>query len=876
MDKDKIMHLLKKIRMKQPIGIELLKMDDVNSKRNIHKYADMEIINNLDSYYFYGNKYMILLSLAIIAYDFYDGNFWRYIEETYVKSFRINKHKAQNTIYSVLNDYNLYFNNTRPIDTAIMISIVPAHYLKNYAEFMYDIFKHNFDYYLPNKDVVYSELQHVFKYLSTVLNDHTNELDINIQNNKKTYKLIQATKTIIKNYNCHDSLIKYSMVILDSIERCYNQNSTNSFLDNEVASLNMYRRFPINEKELIYKPKERSGKPYFYLDGDKLYLKFPQFRFDYNMDSPRVRVILDNHVIYDERIVLINIIGGMRTKSFSINVKNEFKQMEILIYNNDKSFDFFDYIFEPMFFDSNFNYINNIDRYRNNEIYLLDNEIIENQKKYLYNVAGFRLYQIETIEKNNCIMTSKGFVYIGYDSIKQGIIGQRIKNLTISRNSKIYETYFNVDYIKWECQINKRDFTIFINGKREKLEEKLVVKKSSNGYVYEIFAAELQVFSKSNFYVFEVLNNDKRIFKLNFFIIKNFEIVKTDTEYDFKLKSDLNFINGTINLFNDTPVTINIRDAQFDAYVVIDKVIYNYDIKWNEITENTEHLWIKDIKTLKIKGFTSNEIVVNIYNENGEFIGNLNVMKDEFNVYEIRKEYLLNYSSHQYIELEVNNIYLRIYFTPTILNKNTMIKLYPHTGEVEIIPNIVGSAQFTLDIFDSNNNKIYSDKLHPYNIIKDFESFSYYTFKIHDNTMFFNNSADFFIKYFIYKFEDFVDNKFDIIQIKKEQYVNYDSDPILSYINSKYKIRIIEYNLNRFKGYIYYETKSNKRIGFDFNPVTLTLTDYITSSRLWFECADKDNEPLSLSNDKRNFIINSREWNGNSPTVFDICLDVRS
>ena len=95
----------------------------------------------------------------------------------------------------------------------IAIPICCPHF--GFFEFIYDIYKLNFDSNLP--DDLYGEFQFVYDGLQNVMRSESDEVQVNVT--KKTYKLIKSTKQLITNPIYNDAVIKLSIIVVRLIDK---------------------------------------------------------------------------------------------------------------------------------------------------------------------------------------------------------------------------------------------------------------------------------------------------------------------------------------------------------------------------------------------------------------------------------------------------------------------------------------------------------------------------------------------------------------------------------------------------------------------------------------------------------------------------------
>lgn len=93
----------------------------------------------------------------------------------------------------VLNRYRIQDEKTsgtsRIINIALANTIVPSYYLKAFFDFVYDIYKLNFEYKLTNE--LYDDFIFAYDGLRNMMISGGNEVQVNVI--RKSYKLIKST-----------------------------------------------------------------------------------------------------------------------------------------------------------------------------------------------------------------------------------------------------------------------------------------------------------------------------------------------------------------------------------------------------------------------------------------------------------------------------------------------------------------------------------------------------------------------------------------------------------------------------------------------------------------------------------------------------------
>ncbi len=154
----KLEHLKKLVKARKNIGIELIDMlDNEDAMDKIHSLAEVQLKTTLSSYTgsYVSDAEVVFISLVLIAMLKYNSNFYDNVEATYQSLYcHYSKQKIEGLIRTIVSRYRV--NNStessrsRIINIVLSNSIVPSHYLPAFFEFIYDIYKLNFEYNLAD------------------------------------------------------------------------------------------------------------------------------------------------------------------------------------------------------------------------------------------------------------------------------------------------------------------------------------------------------------------------------------------------------------------------------------------------------------------------------------------------------------------------------------------------------------------------------------------------------------------------------------------------------------------------------------------------------------------------------------------------------
>ena len=188
----------------------------------IHERAEKELLRTLNSYSGTSvmNMEIIFLSLVLIAMLHYDGAFYDYVRVTYKKAYgRYSEQKVEGLIRTILNRYRPVEerkkSKSRIINVVLANTIVPSHYLPSFFEFIYDIYKLNFDCDISHD--LYDDFRFVFEGLRDSMLSDSDDIQVNVT--KKSYKLIETTKQLIVDPKNIEAVIKLGIIVVQLIDK---------------------------------------------------------------------------------------------------------------------------------------------------------------------------------------------------------------------------------------------------------------------------------------------------------------------------------------------------------------------------------------------------------------------------------------------------------------------------------------------------------------------------------------------------------------------------------------------------------------------------------------------------------------------------------
>lgn len=603
----------RQIQQNNIIGNELLKYyDDIEFYKYVNEKAEDILINAIDSPLMERSSYyIVIISLSFIALKYYDGNFWDYIEREYTRLYKKYKEqKIQNKIREIIALFDV--DTKRQISYPIANAIVPEYYLDKYFEFMFDIYKINFQTSLPEN--IYEELEFIFNGLADSIIGEKDELEINITN--KTYKLIKTTLNIIKSKENLKELINVSSIILNYIDAYWWNDVSidfekSTYFKNGFSKwINQNKEIEINKENNIEKNKDKRSawKPKFKLIENEIYLITPIHRIPKSHNPERINIFVcngDEPLSLEEKPIVEESIGGYIVKPQNVRIDQPIGKLTYILYDgteeiyNSLSTLYRDYIA----FNEDGNEIKNNTDYSGDLIIASDsfeNSNISILKKYEKYMLGEIICQIgDFIRINNTYLSLS-------NRMKPEIIGNIIKDVTAIKNDEKIKIFYNVRELIFETEANINKVALFINGVRRKIKDFTYdVEEKNNIRIVKIKTNTLN----NGYYDIKIFNmeNEKNIAAFSFIIDSkldwNYEKIK-EKEYEvivdsyFELSNELGEKTDYfyLNIKYETEPDVFFYDGNIKFKYEISLPISLYKIDNQNWCEFGEYIWKKDIK----------------------------------------------------------------------------------------------------------------------------------------------------------------------------------------------------------------------------------------------------------------------------------------
>lgn len=848
---DKTQVLKYKIDNKKLIGNDLINLlGEESIIKKIHYTAINELKNLLKNRIsiIESDYESIIISLSLIALLDYDGSFWKYVESIYAELYK--KHSNQRIngkIREIIKTFNKeYSDESRVINYVLENAIVPKKFASSYFDFIYDIYKYNFDCSLIDKNLD-EEFEFVFDGLRSSLTKEKDTDELSVKVTSKTYKLIKSTKNVIINNETKEEIIKLSKSIVKIIDNYYWNNRNicgeNVFFNygfNEwLKSINIEVEKSENKKST--KRFVSSWKPEYVLDGTKIYLVPPihKIKSEYNYQYIRVVVECDGEVIYENsKPEIYDMFGGYKVIVDKIKIENPFANIKYLVYCDNQ-----------IIYDSNDNL------YRKNLIFKYDQTEYKNNTDY----SGQLIIAKKEVDSNLAQVYFKSdFYQLGFKNVKNGdtfSLDDELINLSTKLECGIvgkylqakiysdleYPVYSSVDKYIIETTESPNNIGIMINNQRNRLVDFDYQLKSRGGYTDYIINLNLEKNNLFNIYSFKI-NDESEISKSRICFAYISDIDYTCDQYDnenyrVNVKSDIfdNDISYMLNIKQNKKLAVKcfIKNKEYDLYIPLQLKLFKLDDReWQTFDD---YIWAKDVDNyskLYVYGIESDYIVAK-GNKSITISTIYNKTKDNIiNTFDVGSSIANNYEddSIKIVFYKNNNIldYLTCYCKTVLSNPDTVYSFDSSSAELSIKPKFYGKGKVQLSIMNDDQIVYFKEQIESEHLItiKDLSSFVNYQIELkelneelsfeEDNIIYSNNVI-------LYSNKDLVGRYFNLSYVTFSQTIRGIFQSQSMYLKNTYLAFNKQVESNLFEGTIYSFKNGIKKVFKTCNPVEIEL-----------------------------------------------------
>ena len=873
--KIKLEHLKNKVRAKKNIGLDLIDLlDDKDAISEIHCQAEIELNRALNSYSGScgNNQEIVFISLVLIAMLHYDGNFYKSVRTIYKKLYdRFTEQKIEGVIRTILGRYHSIDeesdNRSRVISVVLSNAIVPSYYLKSFFEFIYDIYKINFEYNLS--DDLYRDFQFIYEGLRSNMLSSGDNVQINVT--KKSYKLIKSTKDLISNAKHIDVVIKLSIMIADLIDK--------KIWDKEFEISNPYLKHgyeewinSIKEDKDIQRQRNKSEfrsrwEPKFILSGNVVYLVPPIHRIKSDQDYRTISVIVKNgeEVVYcNDTPDIREIIGGYQINIDRLYIKKPLGEVSYqVVAGKDTIYDSKQKLYRSfMVFDDNGMEIQNNTDYSGTAV-ICTSKV--NQGIRVFYTTDNYILSAHNVKLGDAIVI-KNTVFNFSSLIKPGVFGEEWSGcylLDVLSGDKI-PVFRNTQFLVFEYDNKFSNFDVIFDTRRKHLNEfqySVTKREGVNKYVVDLNCI------KSGIHKIEVYSVEKgktnRIisFKFALDINLNIETVKVDDiNYLVSVESDIlpSSVVHEINVeyFDENWMKFVRDEKEYCYYIPFELELYR--INKGRWTSNSEEIWIEDIDSNTILDLYGNDVdYLQILDSNGKFINEPQKLESKGIFQQVPIGFLISYKmSHDYTVLVFmkdgkSKKAIFCYNTCKINEEETEIRYNPVLKCLDILPKYYGKGRVFFSITNDLGNEVYRSSYLEKGVINSssqLDSFVNYKITFFEKAKGLSLKKEKILKTYdriIYARKDFVGKSFKIVEVYFDQLVKGEFLRKNHYFNTTYVHFKKQVSDDVFIGEIYAKTYNDIYFLDNINPVVIEICSDVVDGTMELAIT-KDGDGLLL------------------------------
>lgn len=878
----KLEYLRNLVRARKNIGIDLIGiLDNEDSMDETHRLAELQLKRTLSTYTgsVVSDCEVVFISLVLIAMLKYDGNFYVNVQETYKELYRCYpEQKIEGLIRTILNRYRadeeIRTSRSRIINVVLANAIVPSYFLSPFFEFIYDIYKLNFEYTLVED--LYGEFKFIYEGLQSNMVSDGDDVQLNVT--KKTYKLIKSTKRLIANDKHMESVIKLSILIVKLIDKkIWNKEMKiyNPYLKagyegwlatlKEDTTERKYGR-SISEIRSRWEPK-------LILKDNEIYILPPihKVKTEFNYRDIKVVVLNGEKEVYvNDEPDIREIIGGYQISIDRIKMAEPlgmitYKLMagEMVIYDSREKL-----YRNVIVFDTYGNEIKNNSDYSGTAVFCYKNE--HEKLKAFYNSSYYKLGS-QNVRLGATYMIED--VIFNFSSlIKPGIFGEEYANhylLDAASKEKLL-VYKYVKFLVYEYENTSESFEIVIDGRAfslNKFKYTITEREGVNKYVVELEIDEPGIHSVLVYQ--SVIGKRNKLCSFDFALDKELEVdeLKLDNDrYMITVKTAL--CDSIINLeiivdqFSEDFIKIECNRREYIYCIPFQFEIYRIEgSNWRPMKQS---LWIGDItqdSVLNIYGAEVNELQV--YASMGQTLDEVIDLKNKGIYQQVPIGFLMSYKvSYDYVMLLFMQKGMRkqavFCYNRCILDESeTELIFDPVTKMLNVTSIYFGKGKVYFAILDSEENQIYkSEYLGNRSTVSvgNLKSFEKYHICFYEKEKGLSLKKERLIKQYekvLYAWDDFIGHTFKIGKVYYDQFVRGKFLRKNHYFNKNYVTFIDKDDDDTYVGEIFTSTYKGDYMLTEINPVSIEICSEVMSGTMELSIT-KDGDGLLLDFEHHN------------------------
>lgn len=563
------------------------------------------------------HRKLVIFTFSWISFDNYNGNFWEYIRNDFFSLYKLsgNQQALEKAIREVVSEQEKY-HDARHITHILVHTGIPKYFLKKFYDFIFDIYKINFDYQLtgqPVEDILLNSLEGLIElFKQGVSADDT----LNLNVTQKTYVLIKSTKLAITHYiSSLIHIMKQMLEIVDawyydvSLENKYPKVLTEKFNEWSIENAKPFS-MGLRNQEYVNKPK------YVFNTQDKnVRILFPKYVLkgisSSDFDDVNVEMIIDDkrEILKKDQFKIIEKIGfntieifPQKLKFISSNISVSInKKEEAIISTNDSLNRKF------IIFDVDGQERGNYKEY-NDLVYVVypkETEFNGPNIEIIYDFSGFNIAIF--IANKNVIYTCGSESICFSRMLNPGIYGKENINVLAYVENKVIHVFNQVTNFVFESECNSDGLVLKFNNKEYDLIS-LTFNQSRRGGFWNYNVTLNRDFLSNNLNIIRVYNKIKSILETRTeeFLIDeklDFLILETDIELEKIIKVTSSFQGANIpekryDFSVNTYFLCEFRLGNNRIKYEVDPAIKRYKWNPNDNWETINNLELKNKKTL--------------------------------------------------------------------------------------------------------------------------------------------------------------------------------------------------------------------------------------------------------------------------------------
>lgn len=849
----KLEYLRKQVKNRKKIGIDLIDiLDDENALNVIHESAEKQLSKALFSYTGYlTDPEVVVVSLALIAMLEYDGNYYEKVRAAYANVYSsFPEQKVEGLIRSILNRYRtnneIESSRSRIINVALTHAIVPRYFLPAFFDFIYDIYKLNFEYDLS--DDLYGDFRFVYEGLRNVMLSHDDDVQVHVT--QKSYKLIETTKQMIADGEALDSVIQLSIIIAKIIDkRVWNKDIKiyNPYLKAgyEDWAERLKDDFSSDYRHRTNSEFRSRWEPRFILNNDEIYLVPPihKVKAQYNYYDIRVVVLNGEKQVYENTAPDIReIIGGYQVSVNKIKISHPLERVVYRLLAKDTIlYDSGDKLHRRfMIFDNSGYEIQNNTDYKGTAIFCYQHE--HDKLMPFYKNSQYKLASQNV--KFSDVYVIENIVFYFSSLIKPGIFGEKYQNhfLMLGKEEGRIQVYKDIKFLVFESNNIFAKYVILINNQSYKISDfknTVTEREGINKYVIDLNIATAGIYCVK---VNEIADGKQRqIASFDFGLDPELEVNEQkldDSTYLLTVKTDLSripiYIEINVNEFAEDGIPVEI-----DGRIYLYCIPFHFDIYrvsgtyWRPFTDS---MWIGDIcQDSNIDIFGTNVDGLSVYACTGELLEGEIELREKGVYRQAAVGFLISYKTvYDYVILVFTKdgkkqCEVFCYNKCIMKEEETNISYDLIKRVLSITPSYYGKGSVYFELMNQENKSIYKSRYlengqtEEVIDVHSFEKYHIFFYESSEGLMLKNKRLIKQYDRIFYAREDFVGRSFKIKEVYFNQLVRGKFLEKSHYFNRVYVCFLNKKSKDLFQGEIYTRTFRGAYMLDRLNPVDIEI-----------------------------------------------------